>query len=363
MLREQNFYVKGAYLLIFLFLLTYALILGQSLLAPICVSTLISILLLPVAAKMEKWGIHRLISSILCAVIMLLMVGLFIFLFSEQVSMVTKNLPALQVRFFTKLDHLQAFIQQKTDLTPSKQMEWIKEKALGLSGNVLGSASSIVVMLPVPFYVFFFLFYRDKFGVFLLKITRPDQRYTVEKISSEIRMVIQSYLSGLLIVMGVMTCILSAGLHIIGVPYYLFLGALAAILNIIPYLGIGFSALLSILVAFLTKDSDVLALEVFLLFLGTHLIEANIITPKIVGSKVSVNPFTTIVALILGEMIWGIMGMILFIPLSGVLKVIFDNIEATKPYGFLLGTEGTEEYAFSMKNIFRRKKRQRANKS
>jgi predicted PurR-regulated permease PerM len=144
-------------------------------------------------------------------------------------------------------------------------------------------------------------------------------------------------------VVVIMTLCITSGLMLLGIPFALFLGVLTALLNIIPYIGIVVSALVAATIAFITKDNSWFVVGTLGVYLLTHILEANIFTPNIVGSKVSVNPLATFIALIIGGELWGIMGMILFIPFSGILKVFCDNIPKLRPFGYLLGTEGTEE--------------------
>lgn len=352
-MKSYPIYIKGAYFFIFLFCLLYGISYAKSLLAPICISGLVSILFMPLADKMERKGVHRLLSSVLCTLMLLLFFALVIYLFSRQISVFTSNLPALRSRLLERLNDIQKFVEQETNLPPNKQIEWLRNQVALVPGVALVTAGSLFVMLPVPFYMFFLLFYRDKFKTFLLNISQEQNYYMVEQITTEVKAVVQNYLWGILIVIAIVTGMLWGGLAAAGVPYALFLGAVGGVLNVIPYLGIASSALLTMAITFLTTSSNVQVLEILGVYLGTHLLESNIITPNIVGSKVSVNPLATIIALILGEMIWGIMGMILFIPLTGVLKVYFDHTDSMKPYGFLMGTEGTEEHSISFGGTWR----------
>jgi predicted PurR-regulated permease PerM len=149
--------------------------------------------------------------------------------------------------------------------------------------------------------------------------------------------VTKSYLSGLIIVIVILAIMNSVGLLILGVQPAIFLGILAALLNIIPYIGVLIGSLIPVAIALLTSDSIITPILVFAVFSFNQFVENNFLTPKIVGSKISVNPFATIVFILLGGMIWGVGGMILFIPLLGVLKVVFDHFEPLYPWAYLIG--------------------------
>ena len=140
-----------------------------------------------------------------------------------------------------------------------------------------------------------------------------------------------------MLVIGIVATLNSVGLLLLGVDYAVFFGTLAAFLLLIPYIGIMIGSLLPIVYALVTKDSPVYAVGVAGIFLFVQFLEGNFITPHIVGSKVSVNPLAAIIALILGGQLWGVAGLVLALPLTAILKVVFDNIESMKPYGYLIG--------------------------
>ena len=151
-----------------------------------------------------------------------------------------------------------------------------------------------------------------------------------------IQRVIGSYLSGLIIVILIVAILNSVGLMIVGVPYPIFFGVFASILTIIPYIGILIGALLPALFVLAVTGSIVKPLIVIGIFAFVQFLEGNFITPYITGSKVSINPFAAILALIVGGHIWGAAGMVLAIPAIAVAKVLFDSYEPLEPFGFLL---------------------------
>jgi putative heme transporter len=343
-MRTYPLYVKAVYLLLLGFLLFNGLVYAKFILIPLVLGCLFAILLTPVGNLFEKWGMHRTLSSFLCILIIILIAAFLVFLVSKQIISFIDNLPLITAKINSRLNDIQAFIERKTHLTPTKQISWlqkeISESTSLFTPALSATTSTIATIALVPLYTFFLLFYRNKILIFFEKVTPEQEHYTVHQIIQRVQELVQSYLSGVIIVVFIVAIIISAGLEIIGVPYAIFLGALAGLLNVIPYLGILSAATLSVILATITSDSASTPLFVFFLFLGTHLMEANIITPNIVGSKVSINPLASLLALVLGEEVWGIAGMILFIPMLGIVKVIFDNVKDLQAYGFLLGMDG-----------------------
>ena len=360
-MRTYPIYMKAAFLLLLAFLMFYALVYAEFILVPLTFGSLFSILLTPVATKFEKWGAHRTLSSFLCIIIMGLILTILIFLLTRQIVSFLNNLPELTARINCRLNDIQAYITRKTNLSPSSQMIWLKnETSTGgtlFKGALSATTSTFATVALIPLYTFFILFYRDRIQLFIEKIIREEDHETVYQITHRIQQLVQSYLSGIIIVIFIVAIIISTGLKIIGVPYAIFLGAMAGILNVIPYLGILTAAALSVVIATITMDSSSAPLFVFLLFLGMHMLEANIITPNIVGSKVSINPLASLLALIIGEEVWGIVGMILFIPLLGTIKVVLDNFKSLEPYGYLLGMETSGKHIVTWKGTLRKIKR------
>ena len=218
------------------------------------------------------------------------------------------------------------------------------------SGNYVSSFLSattniFTVMTLMPIFVFFMLYYQEMYRTFFQKLftSRKEEGSGVDKLLDNIQDVTQNYLVGMLSVIGILAVLNTTGLLIIGLEHALFFGVFASLLAIIPYIGIIIGALPPLLFALLLTDSLLTPVFVVAVFATVQFLEGNFITPRIVGSKVSINPFVAMVALIVGGELWGISGMILFVPLIGILKVVFDQIPEMKPYGYLLGNSITYE--------------------
>ncbi len=137
-----------------------------------------------------------------------------------------------------------------------------------------------------------------------------------------------------MVVVAILNCSL---LLILGVKYALLLGIMAALFNIIPYLGIFTAIIISMLVTLTTAASVVVMLQVGIALFLVHLLDSNILLPRIVGSKVKINALVTIVGVVCGSMLWGIPGMFLAIPVIAIMKITFERIDALKPWALLLG--------------------------
>ncbi|MCE9539036.1 MAG: AI-2E family transporter, partial [Bacteroidetes bacterium] len=163
-----------------------------------------------------------------------------------------------------------------------------------------------------------------------------------------VKTVVQRYIIGLLIEMGIVGILTTVGLMIMGVQYAVLLGAITAILNLVPYIGILAAGIISI-IATLGNSTDVsLMLGIIITNVVVQLIDNNVVATNIVGNNVRINALATMVGVIAGGAMWGIPGMILSIPLIAIIKVIFDHIEPLKPWGFLLGSNTPVATKFSL---------------
>jgi predicted PurR-regulated permease PerM len=145
----------------------------------------------------------------------------------------------------------------------------------------------------------------------------------------------------------------TSALLIIGIEYAFLLGIISALVNVIPYIGGIVGVALPMIVALATKSSAWYAVYVLAAFYVIQLIDNNFIVPKIVASKVKINALFSIIVVFAGNALWGIPGMFLSIPLLAIVKLVCDNIEPLKPWGFLLGD--TMPPLIKIKPLFKKK--------
>lgn len=337
------------------------LYLASDVLVPLAVAGLIALLLFPISERLERWGIHRIVAILICLILMFVFLAGIILLLSSQIISLANDLPDLTKEIMKKIDQMQAYTYNLTNISPNAQVDWLKERASEflassgtlIRGTVTATTSTFSILALIPIYIFFLLYYRDKLWVFVLKLAPPEEHEHANLIMGKVKDVMRNYISGLMIVILILSVLNTIGLTVLGIPFALFFGVLAALLTVIPYIGVLIGSLVPALMAFITKDSLWYPVGVVALFGFIQFLEGNFITPNIVGSKVSINPFAAILALIVGGAVWGIPGMILFVPFLGMLKVFLDNIESLKPFGYLLGTEGNEEHSVSLKRILK----------
>lgn len=344
---ERSFIQVMNSFLLFLFLFLGGLYLASEFLIPITIAALIASLCLPLCKRLEALNFGKITSILVCLLLIMGFIAGFAYLFYNQVLSFATAMPSFQEMALRKFEYILSIIQSRTHISSVKQMEWLEHKyTLFLESGediiqdiLLGATQFFAILGLVVLYIFFFLLYRKKFKFFIFKFFQQESYAEVNAIINRIQVLSKDYFSGVLIVMGILGTMHTIGLMILGIEYAFFLGYLAALLIIIPYIGTIIGSLFAILVALLTKDSLWYAFGVACVYTFNLFIENNILTPIIIGSKVKINALAVVMAIILGGMLWGIPGMILFIPLLGMIKIICDTVPSLFPFGYLLEDE------------------------
>ncbi|MCC2544917.1 AI-2E family transporter [Hymenobacter sp. BT175] len=337
--------VHYSLLLLGMVLLVYTLHELDDILLPLAFAGLLSLLLLPLCRRFERWGLPRVLAIVVCLLLMVALLTGLVWVFGAQIMGFKKELPILQEKMSQYFDQVQQFMSSRFGIEPTSKDELIDESlksmkkgAGGYLGTTISTTTGILsVATLIPIYIFCFLLYRDHMRQFMFRFVSPDKRTTVLHTVDNIQTVVQAYITGLLTVIAIVAVLNAIGLLLLGVKYAIFFAVFASVLAIIPYIGIIIGATLPAIITLVETGDPVKAALVVLVFLIVQFLEGNFITPMITGSKVSINPMAAIIALILGGELWGTPGMILSIPLVAILKVVFDAYKPLEPFGFLLG--------------------------
>jgi predicted PurR-regulated permease PerM len=353
------FYAKLAFVLLSLISIFIILYLGQNIIVPILMSLLFAILLRPIAHFLKsKWRFPHVLAVTCTVVLFMLMVIGILFFISWQISAIANDWDAIQTNLSIHFDTIQKFISSNFNLNNVEQKVLIDnasknvlESGKNIIGTSLVSVSDVILNLTlIPIYIFLFLLYRTLFITFLSKLFQPEYHEKLQDILYQIKVSVQSYIVGLLIEMVIVSTLTSVGFMIIGLKYAIVLGLITGLLNLIPYIGILFAGILSI-IATLTASPDItLIIGVLIIVIVVQLIDNNLIVPMIVGSKVQINAFVSIVGIIVGGVIAGFSGMFLAIPIIAILKVIFDRIESLEPWGYLMSDDLPKNYSWKNKS-------------
>lgn len=344
----DKWYVKYTFILALLIMSIYTMIVAKSVLQPLLFAFLFSILLSPLCGWLESYKVPRILSAIIAIILGLLVVVGVGFFFYTQISAFVEDVDVFRERFEELLANVQNFMETRFgyeglidfELFRTTVYEFFSENTDSLARGLADAASVFTSIFLVPVFMFFLLLFRDFLKEFVLRLFGRDSEENFRKISkilNNVKMVVQKYISGVLIVIMILAVLNSTMLWIIGVDHAVFFGVFAAMLNVIPFLGPIMGSILPILYALFTMDSLFYPIIILVGFYIIQLFESNLFTPAIVGSQVSMNAFVALLLLFIGAQIWGLIGMILIIPIGAMLKIIFDEVESLQPYGFVMG--------------------------
>lgn len=342
------FYLKLASVLVAIISLGYLTVIGKQLLCPLVFGFLFSILLLPLCQFLErKIKLHRGTASALSVVFLLLAIAILFYIIGSQFTSLTQDWPMFKAQFFESLHNFQQWISINFHIDLEKQMAYLNSATNSLAnhstsmiGATVASVSSILLFIVfILIDTFFLLFYRRLFLNFIIRAFKERNRAIILDIAEQVQFIIRKYILGLLLEMLIVAAVCCIVFLILGIKYAILLGLITGLFNVIPYIGIFTALLLNILITFATAAAGTKILLVLITVIAVHLIDSNVLLPVIVGSKVRINAFITLMGVVIGEMIWGIPGMFLSIPVIAIAKIIFERVESLQEWGMLLGDE------------------------
>jgi putative permease len=344
---QQPFSKNLAYVLFNFIAIVFIAILGKEILCPLVFALLFSLVLLPIARFLEKrLHFRRALSSAVAVVLLQAFLIATVYFIATQLSGVTQDWPHFKQQLTTTLNSLENGISSSLHIDTGKQQQYIdntiskaSSSGAAFAGETLLSASSMLLFFVLmSFYLFFILYYRALLMEFFMEAFMKKAGGTILEIAGRVQQMIRKYVTGLLLEMLIVGAVCSLGFSLLGIKYALFLGPLTGILNVIPYVGIftslGITLLITIASAGAGKAAAVAAFVV-----AVHLTDSNLLLPFIVGGRVKINGLVTLLGVVAGELIWGIAGMFLSIPILAVAKIIVDHIDHLKHWGTLLGKE------------------------
>ncbi len=341
---QTSFLIKANLIFLFIFFFVLALVFGKPLFVPLTFAALFALLILPLCRKLEIWGLKRGFASLLSIFILIVPLIILIGLGTHQITELTASFKLFKNQATTTLDTIQNFIQNFLGASLQKHIEHIKSQLssfmhiaeASLKDLVINALKVAAVTILTLVYTFFFLYYREKLKTFLLQIISRQEHSNVRAVITEIQTMVSHYLFGILTVMFILALLNTLGLSLIGVKYALLLGPLAAFLNVIPYIGTAIGSTIPLIVNFLNGGSWYSTLAIIVLFTLVQLLDSHVLTPTIIGPRMQVNPLAVITIAAIGALLWGIPGIILFIPLLGIIKIIFEHIPQLQPYAYLI---------------------------
>lgn len=330
---------KSVNILFLLFLIFSGLYFARPFLVPLTLAAIVSMLLLPLSRYLERRGLNNVVAALISVSgILLVMAGL-VSLLAWQLSDIVSDFTQIQQKIGELSEQLKSFLSTKLGISAEEQKKILESQApsgskgISVVAAVAGMGVDFVLVLV---YIFIFLYFRGHLKKFVLRLVPVERMPKTEGIIHDASKVAHKYLSGLALMIAGLWIMYGIGFSIVGIENAFFFAILCGILEIVPFVG---NLTGTVITAFMaaSQGGSTMVFGVIATYFIVQFIQSYILEPLVVGSEVNINPLFTIIGLVAGEMLWGIAGLILAIPLLGITKIICDNVEPLKPYGFLIG--------------------------
>ncbi|HMV08445.1 MAG TPA: AI-2E family transporter [Cyclobacteriaceae bacterium] len=339
---EKITFLQSLQIIVYSSLILYV---GRSLFVPLSFAVLISFVLYPVCRWLEQKGFGRMMAIVVSITGLMIAVLLIVMLLINQFFGFVEEWPLIHAKLTEAIANVRNFLAVDWGFSMAAQQRLIESVTDQSGGTIVqvlrhvfsASAFSVVMLILVPVYSVLILYYRKTWMVVLAKIFSSEKK---EKLHEMIALTIQSYYSfikGMAIVYLIVGILNSLGLLLLGVPHAILFGFIVAILTFIPYVGIIIGSLLPIGMAWITFDSVWYPAGVVAIFTVVQYLEANIIFPLAVSRKLNVNTLIMLLAIFAGGIIWGMAGMILFVPFVGIARLVADHNPRWKTWSLILG--------------------------
>ncbi len=338
----------GTLFIVGIYFLIAGLVWAKPFFAPLFTAVILALLMLPVARKLESWKINRIFSSLINTFLLFLVSVGFVALISIQIQSFMADWDKAKQKIMPQIEKVEEYIYEKTPISKDDITKQHNEAAGNMGKQAMNFINGLYSFagdyLLTFIYVFFLLNYRHKFRMFFIKLFKSENKQHVNEVFGQAAKITQGYLYGKFLLMIFLAVLYALGMAAFGVSNFIIISILAALLSIIPYIGniIGFVIALGL---GYVADGDTTALiGIVITFSIAQFVESYLFEPYVVGDNVNLDPLVTILAVVAGNMVWGVIGMILSIPLLGIINVIFMHVKPLKPYSYLLSnSEGKEK--------------------
>ena len=344
--------------ILFAFLVFSGLYFAKDFLMPLCIGGILATLFLPFCKWMERKKVSKVVAVLLCLLVLLtLVIGVFTLL-GWKIIELASDLALIKERAIATGRLIQEYLFSSLNITIEEQYQILKNEQPSYSNvmqTLLGSVAYVfTTLLLVMVYFLFLLYYRNHIRNFIIQLSASYEQSEIKEVILSVTKISQDYLLGLSKMIVLLWIMYGIGFSAIGVENAIFFAILCGLLEIVPYVGNITGTLLTVLVAAIHGATPSLLGSIIVIYVLVQLIQGWILEPLILGPQVKINSLFTIIALVLGELLWGIPGIILAIPLLAMVKIICDHVESLKPYGFLIGEIKTKKKEQKVINIIKK---------
>jgi predicted PurR-regulated permease PerM len=318
---------------------------GESVLAVFFFAILLSFTLSPVVQALEYLHLPRAVAALISMVVLLgLLYGITVASYEEAIIF-ADNLPKYSMKIRSIVQPFQQNAEkfrktgeavaepENSNVVPVRQVQSWSDVLTHGAGTL---TDTLLAASFIPFLAYFLLTWQSHARSATVMLFPLHHRHTAFVTLGLIGKMLQSFIVGNLLI-GLLISAVSVGVFgLLHVPFFYFVGFLSGFLSLVPYLGVVLAMVPPILVGFGQLEPGNL-LIVVLCVIGLHFFALNVLYPKLLGSRLRINPLAVTLALLFWGAVWGAVGLVLAIPITGAIKIIFDHVESMKPYADWLG--------------------------
>ena len=318
---------------------------GESVLAVLFFAILLSFMLSPVVQALEYLHVPRAMAALISVVVLLAALYGITAASYNQALIFADNVPkySQKIRSILQPYQQQAEKLEKTgeavgepepsNVVPVRQVKsWTEVLTHGA-----GTVTDIVLAASfIPFLAYFLLTWQSHARSATVMLFPLHHRHTAFVTLGLIGKTLQSFIVGNLLIGLLISGASVAIFGLLHVPFFYFVGFLSGFLSLVPYLGVVLAMGPPILVGLGQLEAGDLVVVVFSV-VGLHLFALNVLYPKLLGRRLRINPLAVTIALLFWGALWGAIGLVLAIPITGAIKIVFDHVESMKPYADWLG--------------------------
>ena len=338
--NNSNLFRVAAVLVIAAITITI-LILGKSFLIPLAWSLLIGLASFRMLKRYEKkYHIKRLFSSMIFVGMILLGIAVLFYFFYREIASIVKGMPSFSENLISTIQNLVNSLEDYGIHIPmidqTQIHSWISGHMDVISKALMAFGKNIGTLFLVCVYLFFILYYRDNYLYYMRLRDKTNDGFELsKKRTKDVVDIINNFLFGLFAITLIFAIMLYVIFLLIGMKYALFFAVLVAILSLIPYIGTPVGMVIVLIFASISNEGLTVPLLALAGMIISNTLKSNVFKPIIIGNKMDLNAFVIFLSVIIGGLIWGVSGMILFMPFAGIAKILLESNERTKPLAAL----------------------------
>lgn len=345
--NTSSFSARLCFSLLSIALIATGIYLGRSILIPLFFSIILALILSPVTNFLRRKDMDQFLAILVPLVLGLLIIAMLVYFLSYQISLFFNDTPALTRRFNDLMILAQKWVNETFNIAFWQQDKYLDETAEKmkeggpqfLQRTFVTVTEIVSYFLLFPVYTFLILYHKNTIKKFLVQVFTRREEDRVVDVLHESQSTILQYVTGLLIELAIVFSLNATGFLIFGIKYPVFLALVAALLNIVPFIGMLVANIFCILVTLISSENIHDIFIVAGVLGGVQIIDNNMLMPLVVGNKIRINALAIITGVMIGGALAGIPGMFLAIPGIALMKVIFERVKQLKPWATLLGDE------------------------